>query len=901
MSKEKHLFIISLLLIPLILTIIWFRNGLIHGGGEEGILYYNSQKTFLLSTSTWAEFETGLFVSSWLQRAPVMYLSNISQQAGPPPILFQSTLFYILMVTGILSVYYLTLNLLYQYKEKFQVSLISALFYLFNPFSFSQVWGRGLSAQYYGFALLPLSLLLFHLGIKRKQYIFGLLLALISTIMATAYEWLTFIVVYWLILLIYSAFHIITSKEKFRGIFFNVTFVFFTFVVWCLFNSWWFIPLFSSSGSQYSANISGLEENLGTLLGVSRSFTLDVIVRLLQNGYFFDSTAYSQVYSTLPFQLISFIPLFFVLFGLVKIFRNPELEKFKFFVVLLALGLIISLGANPPFGWLFIWFFKHFTVLQAFRNPFEKFGLVYVLGYCPVFAYGLVSFLEKKRFKNLTLILILFLTCVIYAWPMWTGRVIAGYDKKIGLDVPTYYKDLRNWLNDNDNGYRLLMTPIWSGDSAFYQWNNAARYQGSDPMLFMLDQNVISNGAHGVYYFDFISSIRKYMEREDIVPALSLMRVKFLVDRTDAIMATNGEKNQINFLTSKIYPPLGVDNSSRVICQNQVADSKTNDLAWLTCHIDSENMDLSKVRYLYMRVKIDSPAILQVSLRDTSDKRIGWDGRVDQDYRTNTNSWQYIILPLRSPTQNDNNIDLGKSNILEVWAQPNDNQKKSVKEISVSEVRLDSGTEKEINEFKKIEQFGKLVVYEPTNFNSPPEFGNLSSLDYVSNLVQLFKEAEEKRNLIDNKGFILISQNPQKNLEELPKESPLQLIDKNKISNTRYWLKIRKEDNQGLIILSKTYDFNWKIIPNIGLGKLKGNLLDDINLLKATTLDEKNHYVVNGYANLWKVDGKNSDYAIVFMPQIIADISLKISKFVTVLAIGILVALAVRKIVKKLN
>ena len=133
-----------------------------------------------------------------------------------------------------------------------------------------------------------------------------------------------------------------------------------------------------------------LESNLGTLLGVSRSFTPDVIVRLLQKGYFFDATAYSQIYSTIPFQFVSFIPLFFVVIGIVKVLKNREQTQFRFFIVLLVLGLVVSSGANPPFGWLFVWLFKSFAFLQAFRNPFEKFGLVYALGYSPIFAYGLV-------------------------------------------------------------------------------------------------------------------------------------------------------------------------------------------------------------------------------------------------------------------------------------------------------------------------------------------------------------------------------------------------------------------------------------------------------------------------------------------------------------------------------
>lgn len=891
-------FITVILLLPLILTTIWFRNGLIHGGGEEGIIYYNPQKTLKLSSAVWSEFTTGSSIAIWLVKSPVIYIATLFEKMGFPSFFFQAVLFFILMEIGVFSVYFLTLDFLEKNEEKNLISLISAIFYLLNPFSFSQVWGRSLSTQYFAFSLLPLALLFFCLGIKRKKYVFGLLIALISVVMATAYEFLTFIMVFWFVLLIYFVYKIFISREKTKEIFFGVKFISLTFVLWSLFNCWWLVPLITSFGSVYTSASSGPGDNVGSLLGVSRSFTPEVIIRLLQKGYFFDSTAYSQIYSTIFFQLISFIPVFFVIIGIVKILKNHLLIGFRFFVLLLVLGLLVSLGANPPFGWLFVWVFKSFTPLQAFRNPFEKFGLVYVLGYCPVFAYGVVSFLEKKRFRNLTVASVFILTFGIYAWPMWTGRVIAGSDKKIGLDIPTYYKDLRNFLKDRADGYRLFMTPIWSGVGAYYQWGDAARYQGSDPMVFMLDQNVISNSAQGAYYYDFITNFRKYMDQENLTPALSLLRTKYLIDRQDAILITGKERNHYRSLTSVVYPPLGKESSLKVICSNITADSKTNNLAWIVCHIPKEDRDLSNIKYLHVKIKTDHPAEVRIALRDNKDVRINWNGRVDSDYRTYTNDFQYITLPLGAPTENDSSIDLSNTDILEVWANIQGSLDKSVGEINVSEIKLDPGTQKEINEFKKIAQFGKLTVFEPLNFNPPPEFGSLSSIDKVKDFVQLFEDVNKNRNQTDRKGFVLVSQNSQKDLQNLPNETYIQTSDKYKVSDTRYWLKVSEASSAGLLLLSKTFDPHWKVIAGVNKDKLSGSFFNDWQLLKKAVLSEDNHYVVNGYANLWKIDGKAGDYSIVFMPQIIADLSFEVSKFAVVTPLGILIALILIKIVK---
>lgn len=889
-------FIIPLLLIPLILTIIWFRNGLIMGGGEEGLAFFNSNKAFYLSSHVWVEYGTGASVLGWLSKSPIVYLSLLSEKIGIPPFLFQLILFYILIEVALLSVYLLTLNLLGLYKFNKIIAFVSAIFYLFNPYTISQVWGRGIYAQYFSFSLFPLALLLFSVGLKRRKYVYGILIVLSSVILAAAYGFITSVIVYWVLLLSYLIYAIFIDKKKFNIAFFGIKFFSFTFILWGLVNSWWLLPLFSSAKSVYSASISDPGENLGTLIGVSRNFTPDIIIRLLQRTFFFDPSAFSPIYSGFIFQLISFIPLFFVVVGLVNTIKNSQLENFRFFVLLFILGLIISLGANPPLGWLFVWVFKSFPILQAFRNPFEKFGLVYVLGYIPLFAIGLISPLDSKKIKKIGTLLVLVLTCGVFAWPMWTGRVIAGPDRKIGIAVPSYYKDLQEWLNTQNYDYRLFMTPLWSGDGAFYQWDNGGRYQGTDPMVFILNHPAISNSAQTPFIYDFVTSIKKYMERVDISPAFSLLRAKFLVNRKDAIFITEPEKNHYKFLTSAIYPPIGLEGDLKTICQNSRVDSNNiYGAAWLFCQIQKDYNDLSNIRYLHLKLKTSEPANIEVAIRDTNEIRIRWDGRIDPEYRTNSTDWQYLTIPLATPTEYNSNINFSKIYLVEVLGHPLDSHDKSIGEISVGEIKLDPGVEKQINEFKLTKDFGNLSVYEPLNFNPALEFGTLLSIDQVINFKELFELVNKKRDLINSNGFLLQSQNRNKDLSALVNKASLQVFDKQKISNTKYWLKVGGEGTMGLILLSNTFNPEWKILPGVSKEMLNGGLFNDLNLLKKVSLDEKNHYVVNGYSNLWKIDNENTQYGIVFMPQVIADISWKVSFLGVLFLLGVTLIWMIKK------
>lgn len=888
--------LLLLIFIPLLLTIIWFRNGLILGGGEEGLIFYNPAKTIEVSKTTWIEMNTGIPQLYWLPRLPFLLISSIfTSILGLNSFLVQAGLFLTLMLTGVISTYYLTLNLLQNSRAKSLVAIVTAIFYLLNPFSLSQIWGRGIYPQFFAFALLPLSLLLFTLALKKKSYVYILLMLLSSVLFSLTFGNVTYIVTYWVILSLFYIWWLIVNRFKKKEIFFGFTFLSTFFVLWTIVNSWWLLPIIISGSNVLAPIIEGANENIGSLLGVSRNFPPDIIIRLLQRTYYYDASAFSPLYLTWPFQLISWIPVAFVLYSLFKIFRN-HLSQFHFFAVLLILGLTVSLGANPPFGWLFLWVFKKIAILQSFRNPFEKFGLVYALGYSAVFAYGLVYFFEGKKIKWFGLGLILFLICIVFAFPMWTGRVIAGADKKIGLDVPVYYKDFNNWQKTNGEDYKVLMTPVWSGEGAFYNWGKGTRYQGLDPMYLMLDSVSISSGPQVPFYFDFITAFRKYMERMNVAPAFALLRVKYLADRKDAIFITDREKDQYKFLTSHFLTPSGLNKEIKAICQNILRPAESGGSAWIACEIPEAERDFSKIKYLRMKIKTQYPAILEIALRDSNNTRIRWDGKRDPDYKVSSNNWEDIVIALGAPTEYNNNINFSNTAIIELVAHPAGSQQ-TVGQLELSGIGFDLGVETPINEFKKAAEFGNLTVYEATNFNSPPEFGVLSKIQQVGDFKELFSEADVKRDLIHTLGFIVPQQNSNKDLSKLDFDPGLKALEQEKISDTRYWLK-PGTDNSGLILLSKTFNPGWKVIAGVEKNELTGNLFDDIKLLQKETLSEDEHFVINGYANLWKVGGGASEYAVIFIPQIIANIGLKISIFSL---IGIFLPAGIFIAVKKLR
>src|SRR5882724_152760 len=560
--------------ICLLLTIFWFHAGLIKGGGEEGLAFYNPSRTYQLSQTMWWDYDGGWPTLAWLAHLP-LFLTDafLYQILHIPNYLLQAATIFIFLSVGGIATYFLTKQM-FQQKKSNTLALLSAIFYILNPFSMSQIWGRGLTSQYASFALLPLALFLFLRGLKNKNIFYLFVLSIVAVLFSSAFGITTFIIVYWVVLGIgWISWFTTTKKETTKDILFSLCYFILAFFLWCITNAYWLLPTLFEANKIYAGHIINVEENIGTLLGVSRNYTPFVLSRLLQDTYFFAPSALSSLYFTLPFQAISLLLPLFLLIGLFAILKKKNLNTGIVFVVLLLIGYIVCSGANPPLGWLFVWIFNHVTFLQAFRNPYEKFGIVYALGYSPIFSLGVIYFFTQKfvksKIKFLGIFVTIFLVCGIYLFPMWNGRLMTGQK----VQVPEAYKKLNHLLDRDGSQYRVALLPFWPGDGAFYQWGNT-KYQGIDPTMYLLDAPVISsNPSNFPFFSDFMQSVRENIYKTDISGALSLLRVKYLIARKDAINLSSAEKQHQQFLTDAIYPPANNIDTSRVICQDKTASS----------------------------------------------------------------------------------------------------------------------------------------------------------------------------------------------------------------------------------------------------------------------------------------------------------------------------------------
>lgn len=883
--------ILLLFLVPLIILFSWFRDGGIHGQGEGSLPFYDVSVSSKFYTSTWREAVSGGYynpveISQVVIFKALSFLSFINI----PNFLIQALLDYFLMVIGTLSVYFLVKKTVGVELKSNLIPLVAALFYLLNPFSLSQVWGRGLYMQYFPFAHHPLFLLLFVLAIKNKRILPIFFALIFSFTFASAFQHVAYVVSLWLLIFLYCIFYIYYHRTR-KDILTVIIFFSIAFIGWLLTQAWWMVLYFRLTVESYyvpSGYVDEAKQNLGTLLGVSKDYPLVSIIRLIHEGYFFRDAKYGDIYKSIPFQLISWLIPAILIFSIKYL---KETKYLKFFGIIFLVGLFVSLGANFPTGLIFIWLFNHIPPFQIFRNPFEKFGLTFILGYSVLFSLGLYYLVGKvgKLWGTMASKLILAIPTVlvlaVYSWPLWSGRVISGIDNKVGIIVPSYYQDFKEWIHSQElEGYRLMMLPIASGEGVVYKWGDRL-YNGIPPSDYLLDYPAISSTPQFAYLYEYLHSLRKYIHEMNVVPAISLLGSKYLVDRQDMVMISQGEKQHKNYLLDTIYPPLGIDKTKRKMCNDISKRQVVDNSIWLVCEVPLDQKDWKDIKYLHVRLKTDVAAFLEIAIRDSLQHRPRWDGRADSQYSTNTDQIEVITVALGAPSEYTDKMDHSDVRLVEIIAHPK-NKGEAVKSLLLEGIWLDEGEPQKVNEYKHVLQFGMLDIYESINFNSPPHFGILESAEKVKSFKELFEKARDKRSQVNKLGFLLKEQNKSRDINKIASSSAVNVLDATKVTNAKYFMEIEGTGPFNLV-LSELFDPHWKVIPDVEKEDLNGSLLNNIKLLKMSSIGESDHFVINGYANLWTINDGAKKYAVVLLPQILRDIGFRLTIFV-ILGLSIL-------------
>ncbi len=543
-QKSINLEMLIIVLVPIILSAIWFRNGNLLGHGESGIPFYDLGITYRGAKFAWFFSHLGTSSNFFTASIPTYWFLYQLARLGIENVALEAFVFISLFITSGFSIYLFILELFPKIRRHY--ALLGTFIYWFNPISTINVWNRFLYNHMYIWALLPLVLYLFIRGIRRKDYRFSLITSLSTAIFSYALTTPTFNILLWAMLVYIFIFYFLLKRDlrsfllKYLGI---------ALVSYLLFNFWWLIQAFYlyffNKNVSLSSEYFTLEGNISTFNALSQQLGLLVnTLRLLHGTLIYYGPSWMRIYNFPPLVLFEFV-ITGVVFVTLHIYRKSK--EVLFLGILLILSLILIKGSEPPFGVIFSNLFINSSFFQLFRNPFEKFGFILALTLSPLLIFALQnvenSFGNVKNKYRFTIAAFLSLI-LLWGFPYWTGLVFT-YSKNIAetklsdfeLKVPEDYKKANDWLNKQEGVFRFVSLPI-KEEGITYTWEK--QYSGMDPSTVLFDVPNVSYNTTIPFYNDIVYEISRLQSSDQILDLMPLINGKYILLRKDILFKERG-------------------------------------------------------------------------------------------------------------------------------------------------------------------------------------------------------------------------------------------------------------------------------------------------------------------------------------------------------------------------
>ncbi len=542
MKKKLEIFPICFITIFCLLIVgIWFKDKKLLATGEEGLILANPVRSIVLYSHSWNEVGAGIAVPGVNPMIPLLFLESKVIDLGVPIWTFQAAIFFLLMLIGSFSIYYLTKELskhIVRAELEAKVALISALFYTLNPISLLGVWYRFSLGFMFFYALAPLFFFLFLIGVNYRKNVYIFLAPLVTLLFTFAFASPALPLLIWLLPFIYLlSLYFRHSKEESKSRVYPIIYFILMFIFWIVISIWWIFPFVELSRAAFASEIDP-SHAIGTLKANSKDFSVVNVIRLIHGGFLYRAEAFGPIYKTPLFQMFSWLIPIVSIFGIFNL--KPGRIKF-FYVTSFILLIFLVKGTSPPLGSIFLWFFKTITFLQVYRNPLEKIGMLLPIIYAPLFSIGLFFLLTKiSSLKMRRLILTVVVGCLaINSWPFFTGAMVSFGKRDIRVEIPQSFQNANNALSSKVHIFFSL--PQMGGASGRYKWPYGYAGVESSEYLFNYPTIVKFYDANAFYAQLLIALSFGKME-SNIVGLAQVFSADTLVFRKDTDVLAFGDR-----------------------------------------------------------------------------------------------------------------------------------------------------------------------------------------------------------------------------------------------------------------------------------------------------------------------------------------------------------------------
>ncbi|MDD5731934.1 MAG: alpha-(1-_3)-arabinofuranosyltransferase family protein [Patescibacteria group bacterium] len=440
--------IIALFSIPF----FWFSDGKYFLGGEA----YNiiNQKLFLIKGfSLWSDGILG-GPNSYIA-AQFFHLLNYVLAF----VFSNSTIQKIIFGFFLSGSFFTFHNLLIYFfgKEKKWLLVIPALLYVFNPF-YIMMFGW---APVYGFLFVfaPVIFKLFasiFLEHKTNRWVWLKLFLAFLFFSPVALN-ISLFGLLLLIIFLFWTYCVFFTRPQWK-VFIKKTII--SIIIIIIANSFWLFPIAKS----YKSIFGGATVYQTNFYDISLMKS-PIIGALTLNGYYwFDKKTaegipfykYASQYQ-FPSEMILFVMIILSVLGLIFIKnRGKKRAGFSvFFLSLFLIGVFLSKGTAPPFGWLYKECLTNIKACGIYRSSDLKFPYLVIFSLPFLFSYFLIILSKYKRFRIFNFV---FLSAfVVYlGWPFIIGSVI---DNQYKVKIPNYWYTTAKELESTKTNGRVLLLP----------------------------------------------------------------------------------------------------------------------------------------------------------------------------------------------------------------------------------------------------------------------------------------------------------------------------------------------------------------------------------------------------------------------------------------------------------
>ena len=560
----KYIFFFGLL--SSLIVYLWFRSGLIYGGAEIGIFGYNPERFLQVQQFIWwGDVAPGMLVPQFIVGVPTYFILSLLQPFFSTLIL-QIIISFILLFSMGYGMYRLSLFILGQDKEKY--AALAGFFYMLNSYTMVEVWHRFLYTGFFLAAFLPTLAYFWRMWIKKGKFVFLSLFLLCNLVFSYMFANLTSVIVIWIICFLFTLCEVFLPWQGRRLLLKEGYKFILGFFLFLLTNLWWLIPVFTVS-TQVLPQQHSAEDSIATLISISRQTVLPFILQFANPYYLFYTKELGSEYTSFFYLILAWIPAIVIFIGLLISLRKKSLEGLG---LLYIFSVIIAKGASTPFVYPYIWGFLNIFFIGVIRNPFEKLGILMSLFGSLLFVLG-IEFLVKVRknkpgdyFFKMLVVLIL-ISSLLYALPIFTGKVFYKPDYPLQVKVPEDYILANSWFkNQKDLQGNILHLPFPDKDVVTYSWANGYHGVEINEVLFTeLPSITRTVGIKKVDNFlqtlSYIFNKKSAENPQQILNVLNNLNVSYIILHKDTKFddtATYGKY-------SKLYNPFEIEDTIKTL------------------------------------------------------------------------------------------------------------------------------------------------------------------------------------------------------------------------------------------------------------------------------------------------------------------------------------------------